>query len=366
MKRRLDMSEGDVLGATRIAQRLSGLLLALCGFAALALGQRTPDEANSIDVFRRAAPAVVHVRSLQVGGEDKPALGEATGSGFLIDREGHVLTNYHVIANTLQVELGAGGEVFKAILVGTAPAFDIALLKIDSSNQVLTKLAPLPLGESATVEVGQKVLAIGNPLGLHNTLTTGIVSGLARDLPGGPVGLGEAFLQTDAPINPGNSGGPLLDSAGKVVGINSMMASQGQNIGFAIPIDTVKKILPELMSMGHAYKPDLGFSVIPLTPGLSSLFGLPAEAGLLVEEVVEGGPAGQAGLQGGNRIVPMNNTVYVVGGDLIIALNGKEIRAVQDLTALLLGSRPGDRITMEIVHDGVRRTLSVKLPPMHF
>lgn len=361
------MNQRDGTLERGFARCVPGLLLLLCSLSGSAFGQRTPDETNSVEIFKRAAPAVVHVRSLQLGGDEKAALGEATGSGFLIDQAGHVLTNYHVIANSLQAELVlAGGETFRAILVGTAPAFDIALLKIDASEQVLTKLSPLPLGESAKVEVGQKVLAIGDPLGFHNTLTTGVVSGLARDLPGAPVGLGEAFLQTDAAINPGNSGGPLLDSAGRVVGINAVIASQGQNIGFAIPIDFVKTILPELMSMGHVYKPDLGFSAMPLTPGLASLLGLPAQAGLLVSEVVEGGPAHQAGLRGGSRMIPMNSAVYVVGGDLIVALNGKGIRAPQDLTALLLGSRPADRITMEVVHDGERRTITLRLPPMHF
>jgi S1-C subfamily serine protease len=193
------------------------------------------------------------------------------------------------------------------------------------------------------------------------------VSGLFRDLPGAPVGLGEAFLQTDAPINPGNSGGPLLDSAGKVVGINTAIAKEGQNIGFAIPIDFVKKILPDLMKMGHVYKPNLGFSAIPVSPALASLLGLPAKSGLLVQEVLEGGPSYQAGLKGGSRMIPINSsTVYVLGGDLIVALNGKEVRSPQDLTVLLLSSHPGDRIQLEVLRSEDRHKISVMLPPMHF
>lgn len=343
------------------------LLFVLCGFEGLALGQKTPDEINTVEVFKRAAPAIVHVRSVQAPNNDQAAPSGSTGSGFLIDHAGHVLTNYHVIANSVKVKLlVSGGQEFGAVLIGTAPAFDIALLQISASEQILAQFSPLLLGDSGAVEVGQKVLAIGNPLGFHNTLTTGVVSGLARDLPGAPVGLGEAFLQTDAAINPGNSGGPLLDSAGKVVGINAVVATAGQNIGFAIPIDFVKRILPELMTMGHVYRPDLGFSLMPLTPGLASLLGLPARTGLLVAEVLVGGPAHEAGLRGGSRMIPMNNTVYVVGGDLIVGLNGKEIHAPQDLTALLLGSRPGDRVQMEVIRNEERLTISVVMPPMHF
>lgn len=333
--------------------------------AGIALGQRTPDEANTIQIFKQAAPAVVHVRSVYA--HDKGVTGESTGSGFVIDRAGYVLTNYHVIQNSMDVKLLlSGGQAFGGILIGTAPAFDIALLKINASEAVLSQLSWLPLGDSSSVEVGQKVIAIGNPLGLHNTLTTGVISGLARDLPGMPAGLGEALLQTDAAINPGNSGGPLLDSEGKVIGINSVVATEGQNIGFAIPINFVKNILPELMAMGHVYRPDLGISLVPLTPGLASLFGLSAKSGLLVQEVVPGGPAHEAGLRAGNRMVPIHDTVYVLGGDLLVSANGKELHTPQDLTALLLGSRPGDQVRLDVFRGDERRAITLVLPPMHF
>lgn len=333
--------------------------------AGIAPGQRTPDEINTIQIFKQAAPAVVHVRSMYA--HDKSGSGESTGSGFLIDNQGHVLTNFHVVQNAMEVKLLlSGGQTFSGILIGTAPAFDIALLKVDASEPVLSQLSSLPLGDSASVEVGQKVLAIGNPLGLHDTLTTGVVSGLARDLPGVPVGLGEALLQTDAAINPGNSGGPLLDSEGKVIGINSVVAAEGQNIGFAIPINFVKRILPELMTMGHAYRPDLGISLVALTSGLASLFGLPATSGLLVQEILPGGAAYQAGLRMGSRMVWIHETVYVLGGDLLVAANGKELHTPQDLTALLLGSRPGDEVRLDVLRGEARRTITLVLPAMHF
>lgn len=346
------------------AQRWLGWLAFLLAIGPL-FGQRTPDEANTIQVFKQAAPAVVHVRS--VFAHEKGAVGESTGSGFVIDRAGYVLTNYHVIQNSMEVRLAlSGGQAFGATLVGTAPSFDIALLKIDAAEATLSQLSWLTLGDSGSVEVGQKVVAIGNPLGFHNTLTTGVISGLARDIPGVPVGLGETLLQTDAAINPGNSGGPLLDSSGKVIGINALVVAEGQNIGFAIPIDAVKKILPELKAMGHVYRPDLGMSLTPVTPGLAALFGLPAKPGLLVQEIIVGGPAHQAGLRAGNRMVPIHDTVYVLGGDLIVGLNGKELRTPLDLTTVLLGSRPGDRIQMDVFRGEEHRTVTLVLPPMHF
>ncbi len=319
-----------------------------------------------MELFKRIAPAVMHVRSTELSHEDGRAGGEATGSAFVIDRAGYVLTNYHVVQNSVQLKLMAGGREIDAVLVGTAPAFDIALLRAERAGEVIPGLEPLELGESNKLDVGQKVLAVGNPLGLHNTLTTGIVSGLARDLPGAPAGLEEALIQTDAAINPGNSGGPLLDSAGRVVGINSMVASQGQNIAFAIPIDFVKKIVPELMSMGHVYSPDLGFFATPVTAGMAALFGLSAMPGLLVEEVSIGGPADQGGLRSGTRAVPMHDTVYVLGGDLIVGVNDRPVHSLKELTAILLGSHPGDRIRFDVVRDGGRSVVTVVLPPMRY
>lgn len=331
--------------------------------------QRTTDESNSIEVFKKASPLVAHVQSTigRVPDGPGPAGGVGTGSGFLIDGDGRVLTNYHVVENSSEIGLLlAGGRSHNARLVGTAPAFDLALLQIEGGASAIAGMKPLPLADSDQVEIGQKVLAIGNPFGLHNTLTTGIVSGLARDIPGAPVGLGEALLQTDAAINPGNSGGPLLDSAGAVIGVNTLVAREGQNIGFAIPINFVKKILPELISMGHAYKPNLGFSALPVTSGFASLLGLSIRSGLLVQEVLEGSPAALAGLKGGGRMIPMGDSVWVVGGDVIIAVNGKKIVSPHDLTVILLGARPGDKVQFEIQRGEERRTVSVILPPMHF
>lgn len=331
--------------------------------------QATADERNTIDVFKRVAAGVVHVKAVRVVATDEgdAVAGQGTGSGFLIDQAGHVLTNYHVVEGSADVKLLLnGGRTYDARLVGTAPAFDIALLRIETGGATETDLSPLALGDSDKLEMGQKVLAIGNPLGLHNTLTTGVLSGLSRDIPGAPVGLGQAFLQTDAAINPGNSGGPLLDSSGNVIGVNAVVARDGQNIGFAIPINFVKKILPELISMGHVYRPALGFSALPIAPGMATLLGLSVRSGLLVQEVAEGSPAGIAGLRAGGRMIPMNNTVYVLGGDVLTAVNGRSVTSPHDLTVILLGSKPGDRIELTVVRAEERKTLVLTLPPMHF
>lgn len=237
---------------------------------------RTPDEQNTIDVFRRTAPAVANVKTvLSLSSVVAEAAGEGIASGFLIDSVGHVLTNYHVIASSSDIEVTfPGRNAVRATLVGTAPTLDIALLSVADAGE-LRGLIALPLGDSDRAEIGEKVLAIGNPLGFQSSLTTGVLSGLSRDLPSAPFNLEKAFLQTDAAINPGNSGGPLLDSAGRVIGINAVVARAGQNVGFAIPINVVKKVLPDLISMGHVYQPALGFSAVPIKPELATLFGLP-------------------------------------------------------------------------------------------
>jgi S1-C subfamily serine protease len=262
------------------------------------------------------------------------------------------------------VLLLSSGRSFKARLIGTAPAFDIALLKVEGAEE--TDFSPLPLADSDKLEVGQKVVAIGNPLGLHNTLTTGVLSGLSRDIPGAPAGLGRALLQTDAAINPGNSGGPLLDSSGGVIGLNAVVAQGGQNIGFAIPINFVKTILPELMNMGHVYRPALGFSTLPIPARMATLLGVAVQSGLLIQEVAPGSPASIAGLQEGSRLVPLNDTVYVLGGDIITAVNGKPVASLNDLNAVLLGLKPGDRIQLSVARDSERRTLVLTLPPMQW
>lgn len=352
-------------------KRIVPLLMSVLALSIADAGRAQPaaDEKNTIDVFKRSVAAVVHVKSERAvatpGGQS--LAGEGVGTGFVLDLEGRILTNYHVIENSTGIKLlVAGGGTLDAKLIGTAPLLDLAVLQVSPQSNDGIRLQPLPLGDSDALEIGQKVIAIGNPLGLHNTLTVGVLSGMARDLPGSPLGLEHAFLQTDAAINPGNSGGPLLDSSGRVVGVNSVVAREGQNIGFAIPINVIKRVLPDLIEMGHVYRPALGFSAAPLTSATATLFGLPVREGLLVQEVAPGSPAAAAGLRAGTRMVPMNDTVYVLGGDIITAVNGKRLTSPGELTSVLLGSKPGDRIRLTIQRQEERLEKVIALPPMHF
>lgn len=351
----------------RSTELLSGsiLLLIVAAFGPAAAAEQV----DAVAVFKRASPAVVHVRTRMVLADSNGQIAEkeGSGSGFLVDQSGHIVTNYHVIDNTsaLKVITFAGREV-EAVLVGAAPALDLALLRAKLPlGDVDSGRTPLELGDSSAVEIGQTVMAIGNALGFQNSLTVGVVSGLARDLPAAPLGLGHAFLQTDAAINPGNSGGPLLNSAGQVVGVNTVVAQDGENVAFAIPSDLVKRVLPDLIRMGHVYQPILGFSGVPITPGMSALFGLSVAEGLLVQEVFPGSPAAAADLRPGERMVPMSGTVYVLGGDVVKAANGKPVAEPRDLTALIMTSKPGDRVRLSIIRGDAMIERTLILPPMH-
>ena len=341
----------------------------LAGALTLALAAPAAKALSLVEIFKRASPAVVHIkaRRLVADASGQVAETDSSGSGFFTDRSGHVLTNYHVIDNTTALEIvTASGGVMQAILVGTAPALDLALLRADlPATGDAAPWTPLEFGDSSAIEVGERVMAIGNALGFQNSLTVGVVSGKARDLPGAPLGLGHSFLQTDAAINPGNSGGPLLNSAGQVVGVNTVVAQQGENVAFAIPSDLVRRVLPDLIRMGHVYQPTLGFSGVPITAGLAALFGLSATKGLLVQEVYPRSPAADATLQAGERVVPMSGTVYVLGGDIITAADGKPMTDPRDLTALIMTSKPGSRVRLTINRGGSEIERFLTLPPMH-
>jgi S1-C subfamily serine protease len=354
------------------AGRRLGRVVALCGLAVLPAvvsqgGEERPalteDERNTVAVFREASRGVVHVESRATTESrfEKGLIEAGAASGFVVDAKGHVLTNYHVVngKNEIDVVLDGGRRV-AARLVGTAPQLDLALLQVDAPG---AEIVPLTLGESRTLQVGQKVMAIGNPFGLHNTLTVGIVSALQRSVPGTSVELKEALIQTDAAINPGNSGGPLLDSRGDVIGINTL-GGAGQSLGFAVPIHLARRVIEDLVQMGHAYRPQLGFDGTELTPAIAKLFGLPVERGLLVEEVLPRSPAAQAGLRAGERIVVSGDKAYALGGDVITAINGEPVTGAATIARVILESRPGDVLRLTVDRAGQSLELLIRLEQM--
>ena len=271
---------------------------------------------------------------------------EGQGTGFIIDKEGHIITNYHVIAEARQVEVTLHNrKKYKATIVGTDRAHDLAVVQIKAPD-----LQPMTLGDSTNLQVGQKVYAIGNPFGLSGTLTRGIVSSIRQvQEPDGMV-IDEA-IQTDAAINPGNSGGPLLNWHGEVIGINTMIASsvgQSAGIGFAIPINTAKAVLNDLVTLGRVRRPALGVRTIPMSAELASELNLAADYGLLIVQAVPGGAADRAGLHGGTEPAFLGNMRIMIGGDLIVAVDGRKIETQQDLAQVMNNHRAGDAVNVTV------------------
>jgi S1-C subfamily serine protease len=298
--------------------------------------------------------------------ESKVAEGVASGSGVVLDDEGHVLTNNHVVegGEEITVSLEEGGEMYAAEVVGTEPNKDLALLKVEAPA---AKLHPLALGDSDAVEVGDPVVAIGNPFDLKRTVTSGIVSALQREIQA-PDGVTiDHVIQTDAAINPGNSGGPLINAAGEVIGINSQIATGGEGsdgsvgIGFAIPINTAKEEIAQLESGTadeHGY---LGISGATITPELAQAFNLPVEEGVLVQQVEEGGPAAAAGIQGATTAAEVEGTEFGLGGDVIIAIDGEPIASTEDLVETISDKHAGETVEVTVDREGQTASVSVTL-----
>ena len=291
--------------------------------------------------------------------------GIATGSGFVIDNEGHILTNNHVIegASKVQVKLGESEKEYEAEVVGADPGTDIALLKVEAPSK---ELHPLTLGHSSEVEVGDPVVAIGNPFGLDRTVTSGIVSALQRQIQA-PNGFSiNHVIQTDAAINPGNSGGPLIDAGGAVIGINSQIATGGGGdgnvgIGFAIPIDTIRAEINQLETKGEVEHAFLGISGGTITPELAKALNLPVKQGVIVQQVVKGGPADKAGLEAGTTSATINGQEVRLGGDIITEANGKPVKDMETLIEQIQESKPGDKLELKVLHDGDEKTVDVTL-----
>jgi S1-C subfamily serine protease len=307
------------------------------------------EEQVNISVYKKALPAVVNIKSRVVGYNFfyGPVPEEGQGTGFILDKEGHILTNFHVIANAQKVEVTLyNRKTVPAKVIGTDRHHDLAIIQIDLPN-----LTPVTLGDSRNIQVGQKVFAIGNPFGLNGTMTRGIVSSI-RSVRGPSGDSIDEAIQTDAAINPGNSGGPLLNSRGEVIGINSMIftggVEQSAGIGFAIPINTAKAILNDLVTFGRVKRPSLGISGLPIGPELADQMGLATDYGILVMQVASGSAADHAGIKGGNQRALLGNTPIVLGGDLIVAIDGQNVEDMQDLSRVMNNHRAGDAVTVTI------------------
>jgi S1-C subfamily serine protease len=306
------------------------------------------DEQNNINVYKKALPSVVNITSTAVAYDffygAVPQQG--MGSGFVIDTEGHILTNNHVVEGARQLEVTTSDKKkYKAQIVGTDPVHDLAVIQIPNKS-----VPQAEIGDSKSLVVGQKVYAIGNPFGLSGTMTRGIISSI-RSLKGQRGFIDEA-IQTDAAINPGNSGGPLLNARGQVIGINTMILTggveQSAGIGFAIPINTAKAVLDDLVHLGRVRRPEMGVRTIPIGPDLADQMGLAAGAGLLIMEVVPGSAADRAGLRGGTERAYLGNAPIMIGGDLLVAIDGQPVEDQQDLSHVMQNHHSGDTVTVTV------------------
>ena len=374
-----------------------GLVVAVLGWAAIAAGWVHSDSGSSTStVLTPSAPLATRTADTngkaltvnQIYSSDAPGVvlitakqqaqtspfnpfgqsggGTATGSGFVIDNEGHILTNAHVVDGASDVTVtvgGSDGQTYPAKVVGTDPSTDVAVLSVDSGS---AQLKPLPLGSSSQVKVGDPVVAIGNPFGLDDTATAGIVSAVQRQIDS-PNGFAiENAIQTDAPINPGNSGGPLIDSAGQVIGINSQIESGGSSngnvgIGFAVPIDTASEIAQQLIDHGSVEHAFVGISGADLTPEIANVLNLDASSGAIVESVVPGSPADKAGIEAGNATVTVAGQPIKAGGDVITKVDGQPVTGMDDVIAAVDSKKPGDSLEMTLLHGGQERTVTLTL-----
>ena len=319
------------------------------------------DEQNNIDVYRTYSPGVAFITTTAVmedyyGQEFERPRG--SGSGSVIDNQGHILTNYHVVENVQKLTVSLGGDkVFPARIIGGDPDTDLAIIKIEPPREGLTII---PFGDSEKLSVGQKVLAIGNPFGLDRTLTTGVISGLQRPIRGTNNRPIEGAIQTDASINPGNSGGPLLDKYGRMIGINAQIYSRtgtSSGVGFAIPVSIAKRVVPQLIQYGEVRRPKLGASLADVEQLVRQGVGLPVENGLLVRSVLQGSAAQRAGLRG----LQQDNTGEVVLGDIITSVDDTAMNSIDDLYKFLDKKQINDTVQVEIFRDGKKLKVPLKL-----
>ncbi len=324
-------------------------------------------ELTNIEIYQRLNPAVVNITTETVGLNwflEPVPQGGGVGSGSIIDPRGYVLTNYHVVEKAYKVTVTlADGSQFPGKVVGSDPENDLAIVKFDPGDK---KLATIPFGTSEGLKVGQKVLAIGNPFGLNRTLTTGIVSGLGRPIKSSSGLVMRDMIQTDAAINPGNSGGPLLDSHGRMIGINTMIFTPtggSVGIGFAIPVNTARRIVPELLSYGEVRRGWIDFVPVQLDSNIVSYARLPVQRGLLVSKVTRGGNADKVGIRGGNPSNPVRygQSIIYLGGDIIVSVNKSPVSSIADLFSALEDTKPGEKVPVSFVRGSRTETVEVTL-----
>jgi S1-C subfamily serine protease len=318
-------------------------------------------------IYKKVAPGVAFIQATITETTPSPLgfpqqqRGQATGSGFVLNQQGYIATNAHVVAGAKDAQVSFGkGAPTPAKIVGTDPSTDLAVIKVDPSK---VKLTTVPLGDSDKLQVGDPVVAIGNPFGLDDTVTTGVVSALGREIKAPNEFSIDHTIQTDAAINPGNSGGPLLDDQGRVVGINAQIATGGSGkgsvgIGFAIPINLAKSVFPLLIKTGkvpHAY---VGITTAPNSPALAKALNLPVTTGALVQAVQPGSPAEKAGLRAGKTQAAGG---VLGGGDLIVAVDGKAITAPADIATAIADNKPGDAVTISYYRGRAKRTVTLTL-----
>ena len=368
-----------LVGGALVAVALLGFGVSGTGRTTTTIVQQAPLAASNAstpasgltprDIYKRTAAGVVFVRADVVQQTQSPfdlfpqqQQGQATGSGFVIDKNGTILTNAHVIDGAQKVTVQFEDQrIVNAQVIGKDLNSDLALLKVAPDGLALD---PLPLGDSKNVQVGDPTIAIGNPFGLDRTLTTGVVSALQRQIKA-PNGFAiDNVIQTDAPINPGNSGGPLLDATGRVIGINSQIETGGGQgsvgIGFAVPIDTAKQVIPQLEHGGTVARAFLGLSSLTIDGSLNSL-GLPVKAGALVETITSGSPAEKAGIRAGTISAQVNGGSIQLGGDIVVAVDGKPVTSSDDLASLIGRHKPGDSVTLDVLRAGKHMNVTVKL-----
>jgi len=384
---------GTPLGAAVIG----GLVVGLLGWIAIAAGWVKSSDDNQVPalapapltqptaqrsngkgltvngIYQQDSPGVVFIQSQSAPRPPSPfnpfgggGGGTATGSGFVLDHDGHILTNAHVVegADKIQVTLGRSdsSQPVSAQVVGKDPSTDVALLKVDAPAD---QLHPLPLGDSSQVQVGDPVVAIGNPFALDRTATSGIVSALQREIKA-PNGFTiNNVIQTDAAINPGNSGGPLIDASGRVIGINSQIESPGGGgnvgIGFAVPINTVRQVTQQLLANGEVKHAYLGITGTDLTSQIAGVLNLPVKQGALVEAATPDGPADKAGIKGGHAVISIAGQQIRAGGDVITAIDGKPVTSMDDVISVVNAKQPGDDVQLSLVHGSQKRTVTVTL-----